>query len=149
LKATLLILAIIVSIALAYTLRFTEATLSFGRELDDKGSPTGFQAAVSPPWETYLGLANYGATILVIVAAFWREGWAWGLGVILLLFFGVLMSRLTLPKPTSAHYRSLIVQSMMSRYANYLRDGDKLRAEAMKRLLVKAGFDPDVMNANP
>jgi hypothetical protein len=35
---------------------------------------------------------------------------------------------------------------MASRYANFVRDGDAIRAAAMKELLVKAGVPPEVLS---
>jgi hypothetical protein len=55
-----------VLLPLAYSLRFTEATLLFGRALSETNSGTGFQAAISPPWETYFGLLIYGITLAVV-----------------------------------------------------------------------------------
>ena len=52
---------------------------------------------------------------------------------------------LFLPRPTGGHYRMLIMRSMCSRYADFVRDGDALRADAMKQLLIKIGIDPDAI----
>jgi hypothetical protein len=139
------ILVVVLAVALAYTLQFAAATLSFGRELSDTGSPTGFQDAVTPPWETNFALTVYVAVITIVVVVWWREGWASGLSAILVMIIGAFSGRLFLPKPTASHFRQLIIQSMCSRYADYVRDGDKLRAHAMKQLLTKAGIDPDAM----
>lgn len=141
----LYLLAALISVALAYSFQFTAATLSFGRELSDTKSGTGYQAAISPPWEANSSLVLYCLTLLLIVVAFWHNGLASGLGTILIMFVGLILARKVLPKPVGQHYRRLIIQSMMSRYANYVRDNDALRADAMKRLLVRAGFNHEVL----
>jgi hypothetical protein len=47
-NVALWISAIVLSLPLAYSLRFTGATLSFGRSLSETTSGTGYQAAISP-----------------------------------------------------------------------------------------------------
>ncbi len=71
-NVALWISAIVLAMALAYSLRFTAATLSLGRALSETTSGTGYQAAISPPWETAFGLVIYGLT-LTMIAFSWSE----------------------------------------------------------------------------
>jgi len=134
---------------LAYSLRFTEATLSFGRSLSESNSGTGFQAAISPPWETYFGLLIYGLTLAVVGASWYEFGIGRAILCVITLFVGLSIGRRLLPKPDGLHFKSLIIQSMANRYANFVRDGDHVRGDSMKMLLQKAGVDADLLAARP
>ena len=136
-------LVAVAAVGLAYTLQFTSATLSFGRELSETDSATGFQDAITPPWQTNLALFVYVAAVAIVIAMWWQAGWLSALGAAVGILVGSSLVKLVLPKPSDPHYKKLIVQSMCSRYADYMRDGDVMRAEAMEHLLVKAGIDPD------
>lgn len=139
-------LAALSAIPLAYTFLFSSVTLSMGRELSDTESKQGFQDAITPPWQTNLALLTFLGCGTIVGLMWWEAGFLSAMGSAVLIFFGSSLARLVLPRPTGNHYRKLIAQSMMSRYANYVRDGDELRAGAMKQLLAKAGFDPDRLN---
>jgi hypothetical protein len=104
---------------------------------------------VTPPWAATFALLMCATTIAVIVASWWAFGvYRGGLSVIVLVA-GVLVSRQILPKENSFHYKRWIIQSMASRYADYVRDNDKLRAAAMKDLLEKAGIPIDSLLSPP
>lgn len=132
----------LMAFALAYTLLFSSATLSMGREFSEASSGRGFQDAISPPWVTNLGLVVYLCSALIVGLMWWETGFLSAVGSAALILFGSSIAKLVLPKPNGDHYRNLILRSMMSRYANYVRDSDTLRAEAMGQLLKKSGFDP-------
>jgi len=128
----------IISLLLGYELAFTQATLMIGRSISDTDSKTGYQDAITPPWSTNLGLAIYVVTAGGVVYGFIKYGWLVGLGIIVgFLFLMSLNKVILLPKKDSEHFRRIITGSMIRRYANYLRDGDELRASAMKTLLEK------------
>jgi hypothetical protein len=131
------------AIAFAYTMRFTQATLSFGRFLADADSGTGLQDAITPPWQTNLAMFTYVGVAASVGAMWWYAGWASGLGAIALVLFGGGVVGVALPDKDAPHFGNLIQRSMISRYADFTRDGDTMRAEAMKDLLTRAGLSPD------
>ncbi len=139
------IFSVIFSFGFAYTMQFSMATLSLGRELSDFDSGTGFQNAITPPWQTNLAILVYVGCLAEVVAMWWVAGWFSAIGSILVIVIGSLFCKIILPKTTGDHYKNLIFQSMLSRYANYVRDGDHMRAQAMKNLLERAGLSPDDM----
>jgi hypothetical protein len=145
-NVALWISTVVLSLAVAYSLRFTGATLLFGRALSETNSGTGFQSAISPPWEVAFGLVVYCLT-LAILAYSW---YAFGVGRAMITFATFLVAmmifRHLLPREDSDHYKKLILQSMSRRYANFVRDGDTIRAAAMKGLLEKAGVPSDVLS---
>lgn len=134
----------VVALAFAYELRFTEATLHMGRALSGTVSGTGFQNAITPPASSYIAFGVYGVTLLFIAVGFFRYGFL--LGLVAFVGFMVLvgLSRiLLLPRPESTHFRGIVTASMIRRHADYLRDGDQLRAGAMADLLRRAGIPID------
>jgi len=148
---------------LAYELQFTEVTLCMGMELflgktwidfdanhakavvimrkECKQTilPTGFQDAITPPWKAWFSGSTQLGCIVVAGLMWWNLGWASALGGTAIILVGAKIAQFVLPEPKGEHYRRLILKSMMSRYADYNRDGDTMRAEAMRDLLIKAG----------
>jgi hypothetical protein len=126
---------------LAYSLQFTEATLLVGRSLSDSDSKTGFQDAITPPWEAKLSLVIYGLTAADFAASWYEFGFGRAALCVIALFVGLLIARRILPKPDSPHFKVVIIRSMSNRYADYVRDGDQVRGNMMKMLLQRAGVD--------
>ena len=132
--------AVVVALALAYELRFTEATLALGRFVAGETEGRGHQDAITPPASSNIGLAIYGLSLGVVVLAFVRFGLLLGIGMIAGFLVVVSIVKTLLPRPGSQHFQRLLIKSMCNRYADYVRDGDKLRAEAMAYMLNKAGL---------
>ena len=137
---------LVLALAVAYSLRFTDATLSLGRALSETESGTGYQGAISPPWEVKFGLASYILTLGMIAFSWYAFGIGRAILSLVTFLIALLIFRRLLPGEDSPHFKHLIIGSMASRYANFVRDGDTVRATAMKELLVKAGVPPDVMS---
>ena len=142
------LLVAVLAVALAYTTQFITATLTMGRELAGSTTKRGFQDAITPPWQTNLALVVYVGIPIVALVMWWRIGWPSALAGMVAIFVGSLVAGFIVPQASGGHYQRLILQSMIARYANYLRDGDVLRAEAMKQLLTRAGIDPDPCGAH-
>jgi len=144
-ESILWVLAVVMAFAFAYALLFTASTHAIGVELSDTDSGTGFQDAITPPWQSNLAIITYVGCLVVVAIMWWQFGWKSGIGSLAVIFFGSMLAKRLLPKPGSNHYRYLIMHSMSNRYADYVRNGDVTRAEAMKYLLVKYGINPDEM----
>jgi hypothetical protein len=126
------------SLLLGYSLAFSGATLIIGRSISDSGSSTGFQNAITPPWSTNLAIASYAASIGAVGYGLWQLGWLAGMGIVVAYCFLVAVNQaLLLPKPGSGHIRRLIIHSMITRYADFVKLGDTVRAAAMAALLEK------------
>jgi len=135
---------LLAGLAFGYKLRFTEATLTMGRALSGNGSKTGLQNAITPPFSSYLGFAAYGLVVVVIGFGFYQYGFWIGLLSAFVFYVIVALNQVFLfPRSDSQHFRTIILSSMIRRHANYLRDGDKLRAGAMADLLQRAGVPID------
>jgi hypothetical protein len=126
----------VVSLLLGYDSAFSEATLMIGKSISDTDSRTGYQDAITPPILSILGFVLYGIVLAWVVYGFIKYGWLVGLGIIVgLLFLMSLNKVILLPKKDSEHFRRIITRSIIRRHADYLRDGDELRASAVKMLL--------------
>jgi hypothetical protein len=147
----LLLLAVtILSVALAYELRFTEATLHLGRSISDHPEGTGFQDAITPPASSNIAYIIYALTLGALIYSFFRFGFLWGIGLLLAFFVLLRIWVAVLPPPTSPHFFRLITGSMARRYADYVRNGDQVRAATMADLLIRAGIQvPNLPSARP
>ena len=139
------ILLYIASLLFAYETRFTEATLLLGKSLSTpdflKVTPTGFQDAITPPYSTKLAIAMYLFVFIVFVYGFYEHGLLIGLVSVAVFWFFVLLNRLFLiPKPDGEHFRKIILRSMINRHADYLKNGDAVRAGVMAEFLETAGI---------
>lgn len=141
-----------VSLLLGYESAFSETTLTIGRQISNTGSRTGLQNAITPPASSVPALALYGITLALIIYGFIKYGWLAGIGIAMGLLFLVAFNKVVfLPKKNSLHFQRIIIGSMLKRYENYSRSGDKLRADAMKELIEKlhsvllVGYPADVM----
>jgi hypothetical protein len=137
---------IILAPAVAYTTQLSSATLSFGRALSETGSGTGYQDAITPPWSANFGIVVYGLALAMLALSWYEFGIGRAVLSLVAVFLLTLLSRRFLPREDSLHFKKLIVQSMSRRYANFVRDGDRIRAAAMKELLEKAGVPSEVLS---
>jgi hypothetical protein len=135
--------SLVVAVALAYELRFTDATLQMGRSLAASDEGRGYQDAITPPASTPIGLVVYGLACAAVLLGFVSFGFWAGVGLTVAFVFIVGVVLALLPAATSAHFRRQIVASMCRRYADYLRDADPARADAMRLLLLRAGIPVD------
>lgn len=138
----------LISLALAYILAFTGATLAIGQSLSDAGTPRGYQDAITPPRFSSIALFVYAVSLIGLGYGFWVFGSIVGVGIAVGFLVATSVSKaLLLPKSHSQHFRKLIVHSMMNRHADYLRSGDSLRASVMGELLEKLGAPVNVFVA--
>ena len=131
----------VLSFGLAYAIIFSEVTLALGRTLSGHGGGRGFQDALTPPWQARLSVVIYVATLVVIALSCYEFGIGRGIATVLLLFTGSMLWRRVLPQGHSRHYLKLIVTSMVQRYADWVRNGDHVRAGVMAQLLGKMGLE--------
>jgi hypothetical protein len=135
-----LFLMYLVSLMFGYVLEFTGATLAIGKSLSSGATPRGYQDAVTPPWVPPVALATYAGVFVGVVYGFWEFGGLVGAGIVVgFLLVTAVNKAMLLPKASGPHFRKIIVTSMIYRHANFLRDGDTLRATVMGELLEKLG----------
>lgn len=141
-NAILFLTSILLAFGLAYTLKIAESALVLGRQLSGEFTGTGYQDAISPPWATKLAMCVYAGMPLLFIFAVATQGWGSAAVTLAIIFLGGWVAGRVLPQASSPHFLGLIHRSMISRYADYVRDGDALRADAMKDLLITAGLLP-------
>ena len=56
------------------------------------------------------------------------------------VFIVAAFSRFVLPKLDSDFFKKIVLRSLMNRYANFVRSGDKVRAKASAELLERLGY---------
>lgn len=137
------ITVIFFTFAWAYASRLAEATLSFGKSVSDSDSATGLQDAVTPRWVTNFSLFTYIGCLCAIIAMGWFFSWKLVLAAIATIFFGGMIVRQLLPKPDSVFFVKMISRSLMNRYADFIKNNDSVRANAIKNILSKIGIHPD------
>ncbi|MBN2243102.1 MAG: hypothetical protein JW793_10460 [Acidobacteria bacterium] len=135
-------LMFLISLAFGYEQAFTETTLAMGRALDETGSRTGYQDAITPPKSTRLFVAIWALTLGGVIFGFIKYGLLFGILTLLGLFLLIipLNKAVILPKKNCEHFRKIITNSMIRRHADYVKTGDEIRAGAMAELLEKAGI---------
>jgi hypothetical protein len=141
----LAILAVIEIVTFAYMLQFSQSTRHFGLTLSESKTGSGLQDVITPPWQTNLARIAYAGWPLLAVSNWLKAGWVWGVGAFVAIFIGASLLRKIMPRADSVHFRNCIIRSMLSRYADFVRKGDSIRAQMMGDLLTRAGFSPDVM----
>lgn len=137
----ILIVALISVFALAYVLLFTESTLILGIALSDTKVGSGFQDVITPPSRANFHLAAYFGPFAIATFVGWRSGTLSGLGILVAMFLAVTIAKRLLRQAGRHHFTTQIVQSMGRRYAEYVKNGDPVRAQMMGELLQKMGVD--------
>ena len=130
------IIAFIVAIPFRLDIGFRNFNKEVGLELSVSKEGTGYQDAITPPKLNYVSFVFWPLNLLIIFAGFADFG---ALGFIILGIF-ILTNALTgiyiLPKLDKFFLRVLF-RSMTNRHADYMRDGDSIRANAIKGILNK------------
>jgi len=127
-----LLISFLMAIVLRYDLNLTETTRLLGSSISDTDSNTGLQDAITPSWSTWVGITIYILSIVVNVLGFYLFGWKWGIGLTFLFLIFLTIAKFIVPKSESDHFNNMIFKSMINRYANYVKDNDLIRANAMK-----------------
>ena len=134
------LLVAVLAVAFAY-MQFTTATLDHGqrtrRQHHEKRIPRCHHSTVAdePRVSRIRRNSHSGAGNVV-------AGWPSALAGMVAIFVGSLVAGFIGPQASGGHYQRLILRSMLARYANYVRDGDVVRAEAHEAALDPRGNEP-------
>lgn len=132
------LLVFALAIAIRYMLGHTQACLYVGKAISDTDSKTGLQDAVTPPLASKITIFLWLAAFLLLGYSFWSLGS--GTGFIALAEFivvTVVAGAVLIPKADSPHFIKSIYKSAVGRVADYARDGDQMRSDAMRELVVR------------
>ena len=119
-----------------YDLGMINARKVVGVALSDGGSDTGFQDAITPPESTNHTIVLWITIVGVLAFSVYQFGWG-TFGIAFVILFGVVIiaGATVMPKPESKHYVLRIYRSMINRYADFEKNGDTVRAAALKELI--------------
>src|SRR5258705_4505146 len=107
-QGILRVMTLIEAIGFAYSMKFSAATLSMGRELSGNETGTGFQSAIMPPWQTYFTLTLFVAIPTTLGLTWWQFGIGRAILGFVTILIGVGVSRAVLPSASADHFRNLI-----------------------------------------
>ena len=128
------IIAFIAAIPFRLDIGFRNFNKEIGLELSSSKMGTGYQDAITPPKLNYVTFVFWPLNLFIIFASFADFG---AMGFIILGIFilsNVLTGIYILPKLDNFFLR-ILFNSMTNRHADYVRDGDDIRADAIKGIL--------------
>mgnify|MGYP001315244306 FL=1 len=128
-----------------FDIDFRQFNKKVGLELSESKQGSGFQDAITPPKLNWFSYFVYFLLIASFITAFFdRGGWKTALiclGILIatMVITGVIFgSNQPNRKPLfEKFYFRVLFNSMVNRHADYLKNNDKLRAEAMENLVTK------------
>jgi len=141
--------AALLGIFFRYNLGFSQACKFVGTSISSSGSGSGFQDAVTPPFSTNFTLLTWVAIVCVFGFAVYKFGWeTFGFAIGAFFVSSVIAGAVVIPKSDSKHFVERIYRSMVSRFADYVKEGDTLRADAMKHLIdkIEANYRDKLIN---
>ena len=128
------IIAFIAAIPFRLDIGFRNFNKEIGLELSSSKMGTGYQDAITPPKLNYVTFVFWPLNLFIIFASFADFG---AMGFVILGIFilsNVLTGIFILPKLDKFFLR-ILFRSMTNRHADYVRDGDDIRADAIKGIL--------------
>jgi hypothetical protein len=132
--------AAVLGILFRYQLGLVEACRTIGVRISSAPTKTGYQDAITPPYSTKITLMTWALIIALFLYAIFGFGWReFGIVAGTFLVVSLIAGIAFVPKPESAHYLKLICRSMANRYADYMKEGDTVRADVMKGLIDRVG----------
>jgi len=105
-------------------------------QIGSGATKTGYQDAITPPSSTNLTLLTWALIVALLLYAIFGFGWSeFGIVAGTFLVVSIVAGASFVPKPDSAHYVKRIYRSMVNRCADYEKQGDTVRSDAMKELI--------------
>ena len=121
-------------------LGFVNYTKSLGLELSNERDGTGYQNAITPPLFPIIASLIYGLSLFVIISGFFDSSFTTGFIYLGLYLLTLIVIGATLFKPNSLSplakpFYHIVLNSMINRYANYKKNNDQVRAQAIEIVL--------------
>ena len=130
----------VVILFLAFELNSVRSAFLIGEEIAGPSGAQSIQNAVTPPFAAKMGALIQLSYAACIISGFWFHGWLIALLLIPGSFIAVGIVKSLFPSPKGKFHRGIIIRSMMNRYANFEKEGDHVRARAMKDLIDRLGY---------
>ena len=145
------VVLIIVSILLRFDVGFRNFNKEIGLELSETRTGTGFQDAITPPKLNWLSYGVYILLAFFLINAFFdnsgsiSQGFA-VLGTIIAttIVSGIIMHPANKAPLLKKFYLKTLYKSMINRHADYKKNNDEVRADAMSILVEK--FEKNYLN---
>ncbi len=130
---------LIVVFAGSFASRMQAVTLWLGKKIAPEGmdseAPRGFQDAITPKIQDMFNTILPVCYIAIIVLGSFKK-WYLGIALLFITFFAMVIIKRFLPNKIK-FYLKIIIYYMDNRLADYIRDGDTMRAEATEDILKK------------
>ena len=133
---------ILVSILFRFDVGFRNFNKEVGLELSDTKSGTGYQDAITPPKLNWLSYVVYILLAIMVFGSFVDGSVKQGfitLGIIIgtAIISGVILHPPNKPPLLNKFYLKTLYRSMTNRYADFKKNNDSVRADAMQMLIKK------------
>jgi hypothetical protein len=135
-ETPLYIAAALLGLAFRYQTRITAACRHIAAQLGGDGDSVFYlQNAITPPAAANVTLLTVAAAIGLLSYSGYAFGWATLGGVLAVFYVAGLIGGLTIiPKEDAPHFVKLVYGSMVNRHADFVKNGDTVRAAAIKDL---------------
>lgn len=146
--ALLALLAACAGKALSYSATLQDAAKLMAGKHGLGVQPIQYQNTLNPPWLTNAAISVWVLSIANVVWIWYLNGWQQGAGALVAAaILPAVFQALLPPRMGSGVYLRNAFHTMVNRQANYKRDGDEARAQAMEinvNLLLEAR--PDLLD---
>tara|TARA_B100000575_G_scaffold88759_1_gene70350 strand:- start:71 stop:508 length:438 start_codon:yes stop_codon:yes gene_type:complete len=121
-------------------LGFVNYTKSLGLELSNEKDGTGYQNAITPPLFPIIASTIYGLSLFVLISGFFKStlvtGFIYlGLYLLTLILVGATLFRPNSLSPLAKPFYHIVLNSMMNRHADYKKNNDEIKAQAIEIVL--------------
>lgn len=136
------ILLVLASVALRFDVDFRSFIKEVGLELSDSKFGRGYQDAIAPPKLVWLSFACYFVILVTIITAFIDRSVSSGfISIFISLLVQVVTGIIIYPPGKSRickkFYFKTLYTSIINRYADYKKENDQVRADAIFILIKK------------
>ena len=128
------ILVFITAIPFRIDIEFRNFNKVVGLELSSSKMGTGYQDAITPPKLNYVSYIFWPLNIFIIFAGFSDFGSS-GFIILGIFILSAILTGIFICPKLDKFFLKTFFYSMINRHADYVKSGDKLRAEAMKSVL--------------
>ena len=146
---SLCLLAIVVAIPFALDTSFRNFTKDVGKSISFSTSGTGYQDAITPPQINYISYIFWPINIGIVIYGFFVHG-LYGFIIIGIIFLTSAMVGALIVPSLRKIFLKILSYSMINRVANYKRDNDEIRAQAMQEVLdlFSVKYGNEILNDN-
>lgn len=135
-----LIVMLLVSLALGYELAYTQSTRRLAIKISSADGWRFIQDALTPPRSNLVGCATYLWFTCGVTLVWLRFNWYYAVTICIISVMIVGLTASSLLKYAGNWFEGSVIRSMMRRYADFVKEGDVMRANAASELLGRLGY---------